>query len=280
MTVAIFYACAALAGFGGRTMKPSDLRFRAGVRGALFALCATLICLSLKTGVDAPLEVATGLMVGAAFLADAWFVHRFGPLARAVVIVPVIAHASPVPAAVSLIGAAVLARDMLKDSSPRRRAALQWFVFASSFGWLVPVAMIHASGRRMGFHADATFVLVLLFSSVLAASATRQFTTDGGGTPEPLDAPKRLVVRGVYRFIRHPIQLAEMGLMLASALLFRDPIVSAYAAVFAFVLVGPVRVYEERALIRRFGDDARRYFALVPAYGLRIVGAPARTRAS
>jgi protein-S-isoprenylcysteine O-methyltransferase Ste14 len=45
------------------------------------------------------------------------------------------------------------------------------------------------------------------------------FTTIGRGTPAPFDPPRRLVIRGPYRFVRNPMYIGA-GLALASAALF------------------------------------------------------------
>ena len=87
------------------------------------------------------------------------------------------------------------------------------------------------------------------------------FAVSGGGTPAPIDAPKRLVTNGVYRYSRNPIYIAELTLIAGWAILFTAPIIVAYGVVLFVVLSLAVRRYEEPRLARQFGDQYAAYTA-------------------
>jgi len=82
------------------------------------------------------------------------------------------------------------------------------------------------------------------------------FAMIGRGTPAPFDPPRRLVIRGPYRFVRNPIYIGA-GLALASAALFCESLpLLGYAGlfflathVFVFFLRSPLRG-ELRARVR------------------------------
>src|SRR5580693_8485483 len=57
------------------------------------------------------------------------------------------------------------------------------------------------------------------------------FAAVGGGTPGPWDAPRRVVAAGPYRWVRNPIYLAALLVVLGQAWLFLAPQLLAYAAV-------------------------------------------------
>src|ERR1700745_4000518 len=59
------------------------------------------------------------------------------------------------------------------------------------------------------------------------------FAAVGGGTPGPWDAPRRVVAVGPYRWVRNPIYLAALLVVLGGAWLFTSPRVLAYAAAMA-----------------------------------------------
>ncbi len=81
----------------------------------------------------------------------------------------------------------------------------------------------------------------------------------GEGTPAPFDPPRRLVVRGPYRFVRNPMYVGA-GLALAgAALYYRSLGLLVYDAVFLLVLHLVVVVYEEPTLRRLFGEDYAGY---------------------
>lgn len=114
----------------------------------------------------------------------------------------------------------------------------------------------------------ARLALALLFATAgiaLFARAALPFIR-AGFTPDPWDCPDRLLSKGVYAHIRNPIQIAEILFVLAAACVFGSPWIWCYGAIFALVLVGPLRVIEEYQLVERFGDAARDYIAHVPAF--------------
>lgn len=85
------------------------------------------------------------------------------------------------------------------------------------------------------------------------------FAFVGKGTPAPFDAPRRLVVRGPYRFVRNPMYIGA-GLVLAGAALFyRSLLLLGYAAVLLLIAHLFVMWYEEPALRRAFGKDYEAY---------------------
>ena len=92
------------------------------------------------------------------------------------------------------------------------------------------------------------------------------FAAFGRGTPAPVDAPRRLVVRGLYRYVRNPMYVGILSILLGEALLFASQRLFAYTAV-AFIFYFLVVVfYEEPTLRRKFGESYRRYCKSVPRW--------------
>ena len=85
------------------------------------------------------------------------------------------------------------------------------------------------------------------------------FATIGRGTPAPFDPPRRLVIRGPYRFVRNPMYIGA-GLALASAALFYEswPLLG-YAALFFLTTHVFVVLHEEPTLRRTFGRKYEAY---------------------
>src|SRR5215831_16602872 len=52
---------------------------------------------------------------------------------------------------------------------------------------------------------QAAGVVLLAIGAVLFVSSLRRFASEGEGTLAPWDPPRRLVVRGPYRFVRNPM---------------------------------------------------------------------------
>ncbi len=85
------------------------------------------------------------------------------------------------------------------------------------------------------------------------------FATIGKGTPAPFDPPRRLVVRGPYRFVRNPMYIGAALALAGAALFYKSPPLLAYAAAFLLVCHLFVRSYEEPTLRRTFGADYEAY---------------------
>jgi protein-S-isoprenylcysteine O-methyltransferase Ste14 len=97
------------------------------------------------------------------------------------------------------------------------------------------------------------------------------FVVVGRGTPAPFDPPRRLVVKGPYRYVRNPMYLGA-GLALAGAALFYETLVlAAYAGAFLLVMHLFVVLYEEPALRQGFGNAYEDYRRTVRRWLPRIV---------
>ncbi len=85
------------------------------------------------------------------------------------------------------------------------------------------------------------------------------FATVGRGTPGPWDAPRRVVVVGPNRWVRNPIYVAALLVVVGEAWLFLSLPVLLYAAALALGVHLFVVGYEEPTLRRRFGDEYAAY---------------------
>jgi protein-S-isoprenylcysteine O-methyltransferase Ste14 len=85
------------------------------------------------------------------------------------------------------------------------------------------------------------------------------FATVGRSTPGPWDAPRHLVAIGPYRWVRNPIYIAALAVILGEAWLFLSEPLLVYAAEAAIVCHVFVIGNEERSLRRRFGRDDAAY---------------------
>jgi protein-S-isoprenylcysteine O-methyltransferase Ste14 len=108
---------------------------------------------------------------------------------------------------------------------------------------------------------------ILIVAGVLVlVQAFARFVAEGLGTPAPVAPTERLVVGGLYRYVRNPMYLAVAAIMLGQALALAQPILLLYTAMFAVAVVAFVRLYEEPTLRHRFGEQYERYRRAVPAW--------------
>lgn len=85
------------------------------------------------------------------------------------------------------------------------------------------------------------------------------FAVVGSGTPGPWDPPRRLVAVGPYRWVRNPIYIGALLVVLGEAWLFRSPSLLRYWGAMAVFFHLFVTGYEEPALRRAFGQTYEEY---------------------
>jgi protein-S-isoprenylcysteine O-methyltransferase Ste14 len=109
--------------------------------------------------------------------------------------------------------------------------------------------------------------LVLLAAGVaVLLHAFWRFVVEGLGTPAPVAPPERLVVGGLYRYVRNPMYLAVSATIVGQALALGQPLLLVYAAAFGAAVVAFVHSYEEPRLRRQFGEQYETYRRAVPAW--------------
>ena len=106
-------------------------------------------------------------------------------------------------------------------------------------------------------------LLVGLVGAAVALWSVGAFTVVGHGTPAPFDPPRRLVVRGPYRFVRNPMYLGAAVALVGAALCFESLVLAGYAVVFVLMAHAFVIWYEEPHLRRTFGQEYDAYRARV-----------------
>lgn len=95
--------------------------------------------------------------------------------------------------------------------------------------------------------------------ALIALTCVCAFAWIGKGTPAPFDPPRRLVVRGPYRFVRNPMYVGA-SLAVAGAALFYESIqLLAFVGLFLLTTHLFVVLYEEPTLRRSFGPEYDSY---------------------
>ncbi|HUB41112.1 MAG TPA: isoprenylcysteine carboxylmethyltransferase family protein [Streptosporangiaceae bacterium] len=137
--------------------------------------------------------------------------------------------------------------------------------------------------RITGWRAGAAYpATVQIIGAVLVAAgaaallyAFAQFAIQGRGTPAPPVPTEQLVVQGLYHYVRNPMYLAVLAVILGQSLLLSRPVLLAYAAGVAVLFVAFVYGYEQPTLARRYGAQYEAYRQAVPAWWPRL---PSRRR--
>jgi protein-S-isoprenylcysteine O-methyltransferase Ste14 len=122
--------------------------------------------------------------------------------------------------------------------------------------WWAPLRMVGA-------------LLTLAGAAVLVRAFVR-FVVEGGGTPAPVAPTERLVVGGLYRYVRNPMYVAVVAAIVGQALLLGQPVLLVYGAVVWLIVAAFVHWYEEPTLSRQFGTEYEMYRRSVRAWLPRI----------
>lgn len=89
------------------------------------------------------------------------------------------------------------------------------------------------------------------------------FTFVGKGTPAPIDAPKVLVIQGPYQWVRNPMYIAVLSVVIGEAILFHSLLLVEYALLVWLVVHVFVVFVEEPSLLRQFGARYETYLRTV-----------------
>jgi protein-S-isoprenylcysteine O-methyltransferase Ste14 len=107
--------------------------------------------------------------------------------------------------------------------------------------------------------AQAAGLLCIGVGSALLVACIVEFARRGRGTLSPLDPPRRLVVRGLYRYVRNPMYLSVTIIVLGEALWIGSRTLAIYWAIWFAAAHLFVVGYEEPNLRERFGSSYNAY---------------------
>ncbi|MBK6427660.1 MAG: isoprenylcysteine carboxylmethyltransferase family protein [Blastocatellia bacterium] len=116
----------------------------------------------------------------------------------------------------------------------------------------------------------AVGVALFLACSALGIWSAVTMAWRGGGTPLPVDAPRRMVISGPYRFIRNPMALAGLGQGMAVAIATGSWLTVAYVLAGGLMWNGIARPLEEADLRERFGVEFEAYCREVKCWWPRL----------
>jgi protein-S-isoprenylcysteine O-methyltransferase Ste14 len=145
------------------------------------------------------------------------------------------------------------------------------FVFVRAITWAsvfvgfvlvwIPARVVGRAGLvspPMGL-AQVLGMAVATCGAAVSVWCVLSFATWGQGTPAPFDPPRRLVVRGPYRFVRNPMYIGALLALAGAALFFGSWGLAAYAAALLGLAHVLVVSYEEPTLRATFGAEYEDY---------------------
>ena len=94
---------------------------------------------------------------------------------------------------------------------------------------------------------------------MIGLTAVQEFVERGEGTPVPFDPPRRLVTTGIYAFVRNPMQVSAIVLLLLLGLFVENLWIAAAGVMAHIYSAGLAGWDEDEDLVDRFGDGWREY---------------------
>ncbi len=141
-------------------------------------------------------------------------------------------------------------------------------VVAGLLPWLLTDRYGLPFSSSAGFVAVGSLLIVAGLAVLLHAFA--RFALEGSGTPAPVAPTEKLVVGGIYRYVRNPMYVAVISIILGQALIFASWPLAAYACIAGAAMFAFVKSYEEPTLARRYGASYDTYRRAVPGWWPRL----------
>jgi len=152
-------------------------------------------------------------------------------------------------------------------------SALFFVVAPLMLAGVIPRWVTQWEFRPAFFGADLTRILggILIIAGVpgLLDSFAR-FALEGLGTPAPIAPPQKLVVTGLYRYVRNPIYIAVVAVIIGQALLFGDGRLVWYGALLWLFFHIWVVMIEEPGLEQTFDTQFESFRTNVPRWIPRL----------
>jgi protein-S-isoprenylcysteine O-methyltransferase Ste14 len=138
------------------------------------------------------------------------------------------------------------------------RSIVVSIIFLSIWTWFVPRWIVgngaFENPRPLGW-------IVIALGAVIAFACALEFAWRGIGTPAPFDPPRRLVITGLYRWVRNPMYVGLGVLLLGEAITFPRLTITMLVMIASLWLATTLFIitFEEPTLRSKFGDDYAAY---------------------
>jgi protein-S-isoprenylcysteine O-methyltransferase Ste14 len=141
-----------------------------------------------------------------------------------------------------------------------------WTIVKNIISFILPVTVVILVPRwieskwvtQNGFQFIGG-VIVVLAGLTIMLTCIFSFIRIGKGTLAPWSPPKNFVAVGLYRYVRNPMILGVLTVLLGEALMFNSKNILAWAGLFFIINTLYFFTFEEPQLEERFGKAYRDY---------------------
>jgi protein-S-isoprenylcysteine O-methyltransferase Ste14 len=152
-------------------------------------------------------------------------------------------------------------------------SALFFVVAPLGLAGFVPWWVTQWEFRPAFFGVDSTRIVggaLIIAGAPGVVDSFARFALEGLGTPAPIAPPQKLVVTGLYRYVRNPIYIAVVAVIFGQALLFGDARLLWYGALLWLFFHIWVVTLEEPELKQTFGTEYETFRSNVPRWIPRL----------
>ena len=151
------------------------------------------------------------------------------------------------------------------------KAFVQGFLYGSITFFLGPYLFIQLNEKLRFFvlifpYSKLIGVMISMVSFILCLYDIGLFWVIGKGTPALTEPPKKLVIKGLYKYSRNPMYITQILILLGYALFFGHAMLFVYVILATIFYHTMIVFYEEPRLKKRFRKDYEKYLKQVPRW--------------
>ena len=155
---------------------------------------------------------------------------------------------------------------LMRALAPILKTLLFTVLVPGTVAGYVPYLLLGSRPHPVLDPIGAVGIITIILGATGYFACAWNFAYHGLGTPAPIDPPKTLIARGLNRYIRNPMYVSVLLIILGEAALFHAWRLTLYAA-FAWTCAHLFVVfYEEPTLHKNFGASYEEYRSSVPRW--------------
>jgi len=137
--------------------------------------------------------------------------------------------------------------------------------FLLLFGWIALSVRVFDPHIGISLPAGARIpgIILAALGAILGLACAGVFIIRGRGTPAIFDAPRAFVAVGPYRYVRNPMYIGGLMLLVGMAFYIGSAAILLLALLLACLVHLFVLFYEEPTLMRQFGRSYEEYLRSV-----------------
>lgn len=142
------------------------------------------------------------------------------------------------------------------------RSIIYASIFIGFFLVFMPAQILNKANiiqpEAAGFF-QASGMIIVIIGAMLVLWCLLTFVFIGRGTPAPFDPPRRLVIKGPYKYVRNPMYIGATFILIGAAMYYHSFELSLYTSLFWGSLHIFIVYYEEPSLKERFATEYTSY---------------------